>query len=136
MCSRDGLEIILRIPVWVKNNYDTSSGQIDSEPTRSSGEEEDTKFMIVIEACYAHSSIWALDAPSEQLEANTFDLEVSLNNVNHPLELREHQHFVALLLVLLDELVEKDQFPRGFKHLGQEFSVCFAISDQFLFNTF
>jgi hypothetical protein len=43
---------------------------------------------------------------------------------------------VALLLVLLDELVEKDQFPRGFKHLGQEFSVCFAISDQFLFNTF
>lgn len=118
MCSRDGLQVILRVPVWVKNNYDSSSGQINSEATSSSGEEEDTEFMIVIEACYAHTSIWALDATGEQLETNTFDLEVSLNDVNHALELREHQHFVAFLLVLFDELVEKDQFPRGFEHLG------------------
>ena len=136
MCSRDGLQVILRVPVWVKNNYDTCSGQINSEATSSRGEEKDTEFMIVIKACYTYTSIWALDATGEQLEANTFDLEVSLNDVNHPLELREHQHFVAFLLVLFDELVEKDQFPRGFEHLCQEFSVCFAISDQFLFNTF
>lgn len=92
--------------------------------------------MIVIETCYADTSVRTLDTARKQLETNAFDLEVSLDNVNHALELRENQHFVAFLLILLDELVEKDQLARGFKHLCQEFSICFAISDQFFLHSF
>ena len=92
--------------------------------------------MIVIKTCDTYTSIGALDAAGEQLETDAFDLEVSLDDVNHALELREHQHFVAFLLVFLYEFVEKDQLARGFKHFGQEFSICFAISDQFFFHTF
>ena len=105
MSSGYCLQVILRVPVWIKDNHYSSFGQIDTETTSTGCEKEHSKFIIFIKTGYRNATVTTLDTSCEQLKSDLFDLEISLNDIDHALELWENQHLMAFTLVFLYKLI-------------------------------
>ncbi len=105
MGSRYCLQVILRVPVWIKDNDYSSFSQIDTETTSTGCEKKYSKFIIFIKTGYRNATVTTLDTSCEQLKSDLFDLEISLNDIDHAFELWENQHLMAFTLVFLYKLI-------------------------------
>lgn len=110
MCSSNCLQIVLRVPIRVENDYYSSFGQVDSKATSSSREEENSELIVFIKSLDCCNSILAFHTTGQNFIANLFQLEVFGYNVNHSFELGEYEHFVILFFIFVNKFIQKDQF--------------------------
>jgi hypothetical protein len=107
MSSCDCLQVVLRVPVRVEDNNDPGFGEVDAKPASPGSEQKDPELVILVESLDAGDPVLTFDCACKHLTANLLELEIILNDFDHPFELAKHQHLVTFTLVLVDELVKQ-----------------------------
>ena len=101
MGSRDSLKVILRVPVWVINNNHSSFGQIYAEAAGAGRQQKNPEFIIFVEPLDTDSSVLALHRSSQNLISYFFVDKVIFDDISHPPELREYEHLMVIISILL-----------------------------------
>lgn len=111
MGPRLGLEVILRVPVTVKNNHSIRRGQVDAKSTCPSGEEE-SKIVRAGSIVVVHSTLPQVvgHRPIESLACKSSHAAVVLQDVQHPHHLRKNQHPVTRVTQTQKQLVQQNHF--------------------------
>jgi hypothetical protein len=107
MSSCDCLQVVLRVPVRVEDNNDPGFGEVDAKPASPGSEQKDPELVILVESLDAGDPVLTFDCACKHLTANLLELEIILNDFDHPFELAKHQHLVTFTLVFVDELVKQ-----------------------------
>jgi hypothetical protein len=105
MRSCNGLEIILRVPIWIKDHNHPSFGQINTQASSSCSKQENPEFIILIESLDRSYSILTLDTARQHFKTNSLNNQKLFDNFDHPFKLWEYKHFVVVWLVLVDKLI-------------------------------
>mmetsp|Transcript_13247 Transcript_13247/g.35347 ORF Transcript_13247/g.35347 Transcript_13247/m.35347 type:complete len:371 (-) Transcript_13247:1139-2251(-) len=102
------LQVGVRVPVRVEDDTRVCRHQVDAQPSRAGGEEEDVRLALV-ELVHRLEAISGSDAPVKSPRGEPAHLAVVLEDVEHLRHLGEDEHLVAALLAQLGhDAVEED----------------------------
>jgi hypothetical protein len=135
MCPRNSLQIVLRIPVRIKNNNHSGFRQIDSQTSSFGRQQEHSELVVLIEPLNTCDSILAFHSASQHLASHLFVVQKILNYVYHTLELAENQHFMSFISVLVYELIEQLKLTGTFNSFQVYFFLCLTVLRDFFLNS-
>lgn len=108
MASSLGLQVILWVPVVVKDDDRVGRRQVDAHTSSTRREHKDERVRCWVgEAVNACLAVAAADAAIDALMAVAAHVKVGLQEVQHLHHLAKDEHLLALLLQLGQQLVQQ-----------------------------
>ena len=114
VAARLRLQVVLRVPVRVEDDHRVRRREVDAEPARAGGEEEDEVLGAgLVEAVHRALALLAGHRAVEPLVLPALQAQVLREDVEHPHHLREDEHAVPGRLQPLEQLVEQHHLAGG-----------------------
>ena len=90
MGSRNGLKIVLRVPIRVINDNNPGFGEIDAQSSGPRGQQKYAELVILIEPLDTDGSVLTLDCTCQDLVPDLLVHEIVLDDICHAFELRKY----------------------------------------------
>lgn len=112
------LEIILRIPIWIKNDNSICSGKVYSKSSSSCGQQEaEIWWILCIEVIQRLLPQFTFDAAIQPLEGEMPHCQIFCYDVQHSHHLREYQNSMVRFSQANQQFVQQYELARAFYKL-------------------
>lgn len=135
MSSSCGLDIVLRVPIWIVNNNNIGTCQIDTHASGLCGKQKDVSFFVrIVVTINGSLSLFGFDLSIDSLVLVVFELQKFLNKLKHMCELREDKNLFALFFAFFEQLLNKNHFSACSHKLINLLILHFHIFQKIVFN--